>query len=714
MRVLSMPLLLISGLAFSQVERIPLGDYLVELDQQASTLAIYNSDNTEIASSVSGRSLVEIGKATDKVKNNRASFSFNEKITQSCRIANFKQVEVEVNSITIEGDFSDCSEAGFSLRLEENQGLLFKVSASSNEYNRVALRLASTPNEDFYGFGEQYFSESAKGKLIPIWLQEQGHGRGLQPLTAGMSLVAAGASVGNETSTYSAVPSFITSQSRGMSLENFEYLSFDLRDKDELFIRVWSSKLEGRLFQADTPLKLLTKMSDYAGRMQPLPSWTQEGLILRVAGGENKVLESIERARKAGIKLAAVWVEDWVGKRSTLLGERLWWNWQANPDYYPNWPEFVQKIKSQGIRVLIYFNPYISDPKDASFEVTRNLFEEAVEQDWFVRDSSSKYFEVKAGLFGGNIIDLTNPAARAFYKQLMKDQLRLGVSGWMADFGEAIPYDAELFDGSKGSHYHNQFAMEWSKLTFEAISEMGMQDEAFSFHRSGTLKSPQYNTMFWTGDQLTNWDSFDGIATVIPALTSSGMSGWSLSHSDIGGFLGIDILFLKYKRSQELLLRWLELNTFTSLLRTHASNRPDLSSQWDDSEQTMRAFSKMVDVFSLMKDYRASLFKEAYEQGYPVVRHMFLEFPMDQIARKSFDQFMLGSDFLIAPVLEKAANSRQVYLPKGAWRHLWSDRAYDSDGAYFEVLAPLGEPPVFFKADSQWGKKLKIDINQRF
>ena len=295
----------------------------------------------------------------------------------------------------------------------------------------------------------------------------------------------------------------------------------------------------------------------------------------------------------------------------------------------------------------------------------------------------------------------------------MKDQLRLGVSGWMADFGEAIPFDAELYDGSKGSSYHNQFALEWSKLTSEAIREMGMEDEAFSFHRSATLKSPKYNTMFWTGDQLTNWDKFDGIGTVIPALTSSGMSGWTLSHSDIGGFLGIDILFLKYKRSQELLLRWLELNTFTSLLRTHASNRPDLSSQWDDNSETKAAFAKMVDVFSMMKDYRLTLFEEAYELGYPVVRHMFLEFPNDKVAQNTFDQFMFGSDFLVAPVLEKAKVSREVYLPKGTWRHLWSGKQFYSKGEFFEVAAPIGEPPVFYFDGSRWGSDLTSALEER-
>ena len=103
-----------------------------------------------------------------------------------------------------------------------------------------------------------------------------------------MSLVAAGASVGNETSTYSAVASFITSKSRAMTVDNLEYMSFDLRKENEIYLRVWASKLEGRLFKANQPLELLTKVSDYTGRMQRLPFWTQNGLILRVAGGEKR------------------------------------------------------------------------------------------------------------------------------------------------------------------------------------------------------------------------------------------------------------------------------------------------------------------------------------------------------------------------------------------------------------------------------------------
>jgi alpha-glucosidase len=407
------------------------------------------------------------------------------------------------------------------------------------------------------------------------------------------------------------------------------------------------------------------------------------------------------------LPIVGFWIEDWVGHRNTLAGKRLWWNWVVNRELYPNWENLITKLRDQSVRVLIYFNPYLSDTSNT--EIERNLYQEALDLDFFILEPKGRPFAVKAGLFEGNIIDLTNPEARHWLKRFMMEQLQLGVAGWMADFGEAVPYDGIMKSGVEGRSYHNQFPLDWSKLTSEAIRDAGLEGEAFSFHRSGNLKSPSYNSMFWTGDQLASWDAHDGIKSVIPALTSSGMSGWALSHSDIGGFLSIDILYLKYKRSKELFLRWLELNTFTALLRTHATNQPQGNHQWNSDPETIQLFKKFATLYRAMKDYRLVLMKEAYKNGLPLVRHPMLHYPDDPKTHDIDQQFMLGPDFWIAPVLDPGKKDLMVYLPKGEWVHLWSQKVFDSEGSWYRVHAPIGEPAVFFQKSSVYG----IQLSQR-
>ena len=284
--------------------------------------------------------------------------------------------------------------------------------------------------------------------------------------------------------------------------------------------------------------------------------------------------------------------------------------------------------------------------------------------------------------------------------------LSLGIDGWMADFGEALPYDSKLYNGGDGSKYHNKFPEIWSQLNQEIVDESNK--DLIYFCRSGFSKSPDFTSMFWLGDQLTSWDEYDGIKTAISGLTSSGLSGYSINHSDVGGYTAINTLFLKYIRSQELLMRWGEINAFTAVLRTHEGNRPDENHQVYSNQVTMNHFSKMSKIYKALGFYRSQLMDEAYETGLPLVRHPFILYPENlEFLEKSKYQFFLGDEFLIAPITDEGEVSIKLYLPEGEWIHLWSQKKYDiyQDGRFISVDAPIGEPAVFYKQGSDIGEK---------
>ena len=109
-------------------------------------------------------------------------------------------------------------------------------------------------------------------------------------------------------------------------------------------------------------------------------------------------------------------------------------------------------------------------------------------------------------------------------------------------------------------------------------------------------------------------------------LLSSGLSGFTLNHSDIGGYTTITNPIANYHRSKELMMRWTELSSMNLVMRTHEGNQPEKNHQWNSDEQTIKHFAKFAKIHTLLAPYRRKLMDEAYKNGVPVVRPMALEF----------------------------------------------------------------------------------------
>jgi alpha-glucosidase len=110
--------------------------------------------------------------------------------------------------------------------------------------------------------------------------------------------------------------------------------------------------------------------------------------------------------------------------------------------------------------------------------------------------------------------------------------------------------------------------------------------------------------------------------------------------------------------------------------------------------------------------YRAELMIQASQQGLPLVRPLWMHYPDDLANIRQLPRsFLLGEQILVAPVLDPDVTRLDVQLPAGRWVHLWSDKLYDSkQGSSVSVDAPLGQPAVFYQADSLVGRQLQDAI----
>ncbi len=700
----------------------PLGDHRVvasrgsgERDWTLRVEATEAGQAKTVWATAPGEALVRTRSGTLVTESSRGSFTFDEYLQDACEVSRITAIDAVADTVTVRGVLEDCAGRGYELVFRSNgerrvDFALQLLDAAGQPYTasgRTDLVYASQADERFYGFGAQYSYLDMKGRELPIWCQEQGHGRGAQPITDTLDGLSRG-SAGSWHTSYSCVPWYLTTLGRGLFLESSEYLSFDLTAEAKVRISVWANRVSGGIVHGPTPLEMLETYTEYAGRMAPLPAWTQNGPVVRTFNlGAQGAFDQLDELEASGTPIGGLWLEDWAGTRNTAFGTRMLWNWVPDEVSYPNFPALLETLQQRGVPALAYFNPYLADASlvDPSL---RNLFAEATEAGYLVRRPGGEVYLVEFGGYDAAIIDLSHPEARAWVKELIKAQIANGVDGWMADFSEALPGDAVLWSGADPLVYHNQFALEWAKVNREAAEESGRGEELVFFTRGGPAQSPGATRLFWLGDQLTTWDEFDGIKTVVPGLLSSGLSGFSLQHPDTGGWLSVDVGRVSFNRTPEMFQRWVELSAFTAMLRTHVTNRPDINTQYNSDPETLAHFSRFARVFALLADYRAELMAEAADKGYPLARHLMLHYPEDPAVYDLTEEFLLGSELLVAPVVDEGATQVQVYFPAGEWVNLWTDAVFGdvAAGTTRTVDAPLGQPAVFYKRGSARGEQL--------
>ena len=152
----------------------------------------------------------------------------------------------------------------------------------------------------------------------------------------------------------------------------------------------------------------------------------------------------------------------------------------------------------------------------------------------------------------------------------------------------------------------------------------------------------------------------------------------TLGHSDIGGYTSLNISYDGYEfkilRNKDLLLRWIEMSTFSDIvMRTHPSNKPLINYQIYSDNGTAQFLAYFVKQHMALAYYKKDLMIEANTQGIPMVRSFMMNFPDDANGRAITDQFMLGDHIIMAPIFEDGQQFINVYLPAGTWKHLWTD-----------------------------------------
>lgn len=620
---------------------------------------------------------IKTGSGKAKFKSHHGHFKIKEKDVIEIQLREYEILRQENHEIKMTfGSQENLLKTSFSI-LEDR--LEIKFSTKNKELNRFWIRIRANYAEAIYGCGEQFSEVNLRGKKVPLWVEEQGVGRGDPPIS------------GDWYTTYFPQPTFISSENYYFHSESLCYAIFDFTHSDYHELYFWNIPDKIVIGKHQSALDTISHLSKYLGRQPKLPEWVYDGVWLGIQGGKNVVMEKVKKCLEKGVKIGAVWCQDWQGVNIIGPTKRLLWNWEYDDTLYPDLPSFISSLNTKGIKFLGYINSMLA-PNGIQYK-------EAIEKELCIKDQNGNAYIIKTDSGNKIMLDLSNPDTLEWLKSIIKENMiNIGLSGWMADYGEYLTTDTVLYSGEDPKEFHNKYPVIFAKTNLEAVEEAGRLGDILFFTRAGYSQISRYSTLLWAGDQLVNWSMHDGIASVIPAGISSGICGIGYYHYDIGGFHALGHI----SRDKEIFMRWAEMAVFTMTMRTHESIRPSENWQFDSDDETLEFFAKMSQRFTHLKPYLQFISNEYIKNGFPPIRACYLHYENDPELHKIKYQYLFGQDLLVAPVIKPNSSEWEVYFPDDIWIHIWSGKEFKK--GVKKVKAPIGQPPVFYRKDSNFSE----------
>ncbi|WP_460781829.1 alpha-glucosidase [Microbacterium shaanxiense] len=672
------------------------GAFTVRLDTGLSVT--HPSAATTVWESPHGEGFLAAAEGASNIIDDLGLLRVSDRLTQRWADQRITTVRPDADgSLVLEGTLEGDGALDWEMRMSEAAPGRLEVSVRIDPVaDRLYLAAALGAEEGVHGLGAQSSGWDLRGTRVALVPREQGIGRGEQPLSLLVDLAASAA--GGQDTTYLTSAVGVTDAARSVAYRGDAISSVDLRSDDRMTWEVWDGTATFALAAAETPSQALAIQSEWAGAAAPPPPWTATGLIAGLQGGTDEVRMKIETLQSAGVPLAAVWLQDWVGRRTTGFGERLQWNWSLDEHQYPDWEELIAELDDQGIRVLTYVNPSLSVDSGAASASRggRDLYSEAESAGYLALAADGSVLDADQHGFTAATVDLSNPAAREWFAEVIADEVAgAGASGWMADFAEGPPPDAVLAGGS-GIDWRVRWPVLWQEVNQRAMEIAGLTEDGFVWHRSGGTTSAGLADALWLGDQTQDWSRTDGLASTVTLTQSLAASGMMQVHGDIGGYTGVDLPVLPdVARDDELVLRWAEASVLQPVFRTHEGNRPAFAAQPAEDAELAARLGRLTRLFVALAPERDRLAAEG-----PLAagaQHPWMLDPDEELNGGADDELQLGPDVLLAPVLEPGAETVEVVLPPGHWRHIWSGERYGdtAEVVHVTVAAPLGQPALF-------------------
>ena len=494
------------------------------------------------------------------------------------------------------------------------------VRRSRDVGRSTAATFELAPDERIYGFGESFTRLNKRGqRIVAVIRDAMGAQSQLQ---------------------YKAVPFFMSSRGYAMFVHTSTPVTFDVGAEFDAHNTIYSGDelLDIFIFLGE-PKDLLSEYTAVTGRSPVPPLWSFGLWMSRITyKSEAEVRDVAAKLRQYRIPadvlhLDTGWFEtDWRG------------DYQFSKTRFTDPVGMIKDLRKDGFRVSLWQYTYFT-PKNP-------LSRELIDQGLTVRDEGGRPSADDA------VLDFSNPAAVSWYRGKLGALLDMGVGAIKADFGENAPLDGLYHSGRTGWYEHNLYPLRYNAIVFDVTREK--TGDGVIWARSAWAGSQRY-PLHWGGDaENTN----SAMAASLRGGLSFGLSGFTYWSHDAGGFVN--------RAPRDLYRRWLAFGVLTSHTRTHGAPPRE---PWEYDPEFVIDFRRAVELkYALMPYFYAEALSSS-AKGWPMLRTLFFEHPNDPTSWLVEDEYMLGSNLLVAPLFEETT-SRRVYLPPGTWIDYQTGRTY--------------------------------------
>jgi alpha-glucosidase len=549
-------------------------------------------------------------------------------------------------------------------------------------------------DEHFYGLGEKAARLDKRRDHFTMWNSDTpGYKEGTDPI-------------------YQSIPFYIgweQGAAYGIFFDNSYRTYFDFGRSSQTYAAFSAEGGEMNYYFLNGPSmkKILGRYTELTGRMPMPPLWSLGHQQSRWSYYPQAMAEEVVREyRKRDLPLDVLHLDI-----DYMQGYRVF---TFNTERFPDPKVFTDKLRQQGVKVVTIVDPGVkyqppgadaqrqtpaARPELAPQEKSYYVFNQGMEKNYFLKRKNGQLYIPKVWPGDSVFVDYTLPDARRWWGDLHRAYTDNGIAGIWTDMNEPADFvdqtgkaqmDVVNYDeGENSTHAKNRnvFALLMARATYEGLERLQPDKRPYVITRAAYAGIQRYSTM-WTGDTNSTWEA---LALSLPMFQTLGLSGESFVGADIGGFIG--------RGSGELLTRSYQVGFLTPFCRNHKVIDGYDQEPWRFGKYYEDIIRKYLKLRYRLLPFLYTTLEESHRTGVPLFRPLLLNYQQDYNTLNLDDQFMIGTDLLVAPVTKPDVTSRVVYLPEGIWFDYWTGKRYAGQ-QMIRTAAPLEIVPMFVRGGS--------------
>ena len=507
---------------------------------------------------------------------------------------------------------------------------------------------------------------------------------------------------------------------------------YDVIDPVEQAKHQWWSEMTKQMdwyfIAGDDMDEVISGYRTLTGKAQIMPKWAMGYWQSRERyKTSTEMIEALEGFRKRNIPIDNI-VMDWSHWR-----EDDWGGHEFDPARFPDPKAMVDSIHNMGGRMMVSVWPkfYVDTEHYKEFDEKGWMYTKAYEdgvRDW-----------IGTGYLYGFYDAYSEDARKLFWNQMYEHYYPLGIDAWWMDASEPNVRDCTDMDYRKAlcgptalgssTEFFNAYALVNADAIYKGQRGVDNDKRVFLLTRSGFAGLQRYSTATWSGDIATRWEDMKAQISAGLNFAISGIPYWTM---DIGGFCvenryvaGQEIFNRTGKENadqkewRELNTRWFQFGAFCPLFRAHGQY--PFREPWEIAPEGHPAYESIVYYTKLryaLMPYIYSLAGMTWFEDYTIMRPLVMDFMADANVTDISDAYMFGPSFMVAPVYEYGARSREVYFPAcEGWYDFYNNK-FCEGGVAKTVAAPYDRMPLYVRAGSivpfgpqiQWSDEKPADV----